>query len=106
MLTRNEIELEYRIEHGVILNAGKFEMQPLWTPYFYDIAMNGFNNGSTYLHETLHDMFSVDDEDRKQFPELKDSECVVITYSDDGFVYGTTMSYTAWREKVSECGGS
>jgi len=50
-MTRQQIESEYRIEAGVIRNPGKFELQPLWVPALWNIAMEGFadsDDGKTY----------------------------------------------------------
>jgi hypothetical protein len=67
-MTRQQIESEYRIEAGAIRNPGKFELQPLWVPALWSIALDGFadsDDGEAYG-------FTIPKGDslRSEFPEL------------------------------------
>ena len=35
------IREEYDVRDGIIQNPGKFECEPEWVPYYWELAMNG-----------------------------------------------------------------
>src|SRR5215211_4995867 len=41
-MTRLDIESEYDVENGQITSPGKFEGEPVYTPYFWESYLNGF----------------------------------------------------------------
>jgi len=83
-MTRQEIERDYQIRNGVIVSPGKFEGEPIYAPYFWEIGMDGFadsDDGKTYR-------FRITDEDRKLFPEIPRRRRSLHLYEDSqGFVY-------------------
>lgn len=88
-MTRQDVLKEYQVnDKGIITNKGKFEGEKLYVPYFFDAVMNGF---SDEIGESL-DIFILTKEDKTEFPELKDVFAVVLEHSDNGFVYGKTMT--------------
>jgi hypothetical protein len=66
----------------MVKGPGKFEGEPPWTPYFYDVYLNG---GGNYLDDETHEVW-VEEDDIKMFPELKDVEKVLVFFSESGFV--------------------
>lgn len=83
-MTRKEIESAYRVgDSGRILSPGKFEQEMVYAPHYYDVLCNGFadeDSGGVTL-------FKVTDEDRKEFPELREAAWVTLEENDVGFVY-------------------
>lgn len=90
MVSRLELERDYSTRDGLISSPGKFEGEPLFVPYFYDIAMNGFGvaiyGGGEDGLELDGEWFAIEDGDREAFPELENARFVVLWYSSDGFV--------------------
>jgi hypothetical protein len=71
----NRVE-EFKVENGIIRNPGKFEGESLYTPYYYDIMLNG--EGET---------IQITEEDRLLFPDIpQDSGYAVVIEDDQGFV--------------------
>lgn len=67
---------------GHIKTPGKFEGEPRYVPYFWDIGLNGMadtDDGETYG-------FDISDEDRARFPELKRRRVLYLFERSDGFV--------------------
>ena len=106
-MTRQEIKNEYDVDkNGIIRSPGKFENEKLYAVYFYDAMLNGDSvcmypceqcecygeDGceADECHHKGYSVFDVTDEDRKEFPELKDAEQVFLEESDTGFIYCTT----------------
>jgi hypothetical protein len=82
-MTRKQIIKEYKVDaQGIILSPGKFENEPLYVPYFWDAYLNGMADEDDGMVLT----FLVNDEDRAEFPELKDIKVVTLAQTDDGFV--------------------
>lgn len=79
------IKKDFKVDsHGIISNPGKFEGEMYYTPYYYDVGMNGMadeDSGSAWL-------FELGEEDYKKFPELKGHKNIIISSNDQGFVYG------------------
>lgn len=84
-MTRKEIEETYKIENGIIKNPGKFESEPIWTPYFYDLFSKGWTDDDI---ENNIVSFNLNKDDFKEFPELKGYKQVSLWFDDNGFVYG------------------
>ena len=82
-VTRKEIEKDYSVDSGVIQSPGKFEAEMLYVPYFWDKALNGLAEED----ENGDFIFDVGDEDRKEFPELKDVVSISLWSDENGFVY-------------------
>ena len=82
-MTRAEIEAEYDIRDGRIVSPGKFEMEPVWAPYFYDFYMDG---GADETDDEDVVSFGVDADDIAAFPELAGAARVMLQFGDTGFV--------------------
>ena len=72
----------YDVRDGIIRSPGKFEGEPEYAPYLWDLVLQGFadeDDGSVAV-------FLVSDEDRKRFPGLKGISKVTLRETADGFV--------------------
>ena len=77
MMTRNEC-------NDLVNRPGKFEGEPVYAPYYYDIMLNG---GADEVGEDNVDTFTVTEEDRLIFPELKGIDTIIQYEDDNGFIY-------------------
>jgi hypothetical protein len=82
MITRDQILNTYETENDTITTPGKFEGEPIYTPYFYELAMNGAGNIITANSV----VFTLAKSDTDQFPSLKGFKNVELTVSPSGFV--------------------
>jgi len=73
---------EYVVENGRIMSPGKFEGQPEYAPYFYDLYLN-----NDYYEAVGDDIiFNINAEDRKRFPVLAERAEVILRFDDQGFI--------------------
>lgn len=89
-MKRKDILESYDVDaNGRIVSPGKFEGEPIFTPYFWDIAMQGLadsDNGDAFG-------FTINKEDdaHKEFPELKKwlgrKRSLKLFQCDLGFIY-------------------
>jgi hypothetical protein len=77
--TREEYEQE-------VDRPGKFEGEQPWAVYFWEATLDG-SGEDVYDGGTLLTLLTVDEDDRKLFPELDDVQRVAVWESDSGFVY-------------------
>jgi hypothetical protein len=84
---RATIEQDYDVENGRIVSPGKFESEAVYAPYFYEAMLSG--DGEELGDGELR--FDVTDEDRREFPELKGVEFVLLSEDSNGFVYVTAV---------------
>jgi hypothetical protein len=63
-------------------HPGKFEGQPAYVPYYWDVYLNGFADNDT--GDVL--VFRVDEGDKQLFPELKRRRSVKLRQTEQGFV--------------------
>lgn len=75
-------------EQGVIRSPGKFEGEPLYSAYYYDMMMNGFGD-DYYVPEDdrIYTVFVPGDEEVAEFPELADIVGVIGFETDQGFFH-------------------
>lgn len=82
-MTRTEIQANYKIRNGIIMSPGKFEGEPIYAPYFWDLVMDG---GA----ETDGDFaaFHILTDDRNEFPEIGSETITIRVWTDgNGFVH-------------------
>jgi hypothetical protein len=87
---REQAELEYRTYKKnplIICSPGKFEGEPIWAPYFYNVMLNGESE-----HINGVDYFKLEAEDKAIFPELANSFGVALEESEQGFVHVEDMT--------------
>lgn len=74
--TITELESEFTVKNGVIQNQGKFEGEPLSTPFYYDLMLNGEG-----------EFIDIEASDRVQFPNIPDDKDIAyVTEDEQGFV--------------------
>ena len=84
MLTRKQIEAEYAIsEAGTIESPGKFEGEMIYAPYFYDFLLDGGADDDVDGVAS----FTVNKEDRVEFPELAGVSSILIEEDEQGFIW-------------------
>lgn len=91
-------------EHGIIQDPGKFEAEPIYVPYFWNVVLDGIAEDVDDDGQTLS-VIMIDDEDRAKFPQLLDAGdyAIVLSERESGFVDSevlTQTEYEAWREKI------
>lgn len=75
-------------EHGIITSPGKFEGEPLYVPYFWDMGINGSyerieideTDGKAWL------TYFVYNTDIDEFPELHGVSVVYLHGTEQGFI--------------------
>jgi hypothetical protein len=90
-MTRAEVLAAYNVnEKGIITSPGKFELAPVYVPYFWDCYMTGMVDEEDDEGNLI---FKVTDEERQDFPELGDMEQIGLREEDSGFVrwYDATL---------------
>ena len=74
-------------EYGLITNPGKFERECRYTPYYWNLAMNGFEDDIVQHQEdsTVYSIFYVSHIEKELF-EITDNQ-ITVWSDDQGFVY-------------------
>lgn len=85
-MIRSDIERDYNVVNGVIRSPGKFEGEPVYVPYYWNVYLEGF--ASSDDGKVLS--FTVEPEERWMFPELKGRRVVKLRCDDSGFVWEWT----------------
>ena len=67
----------------IITTPGKFENEMYYLPYFYDLYLDGGHTGCT-RDDIIY--FKLDDDDKKDFPELKHYSYFWFHETEQGFV--------------------
>lgn len=91
-MTRNEVVAQFNVVDGVIRSPGKFEGEPLYTPYFWELALDGIGGEEESDEgDVLITTFEVDGTDTAEFPELAGVKQVSVYEDDLGFVHIETV---------------
>lgn len=86
-------------DHNLIVNLGKFEREPLYVPFFYNLMLNGAQDETIYdKYGNVYDSFVIDRDIVNSFrgtfwlgndpyPELGDhiGQNVYLAYDESGF---------------------
>ncbi len=73
---------------GLIVSPGKFEGEPKYTPYFWDMVLHGGSDDTIGpIERWTYDIFEITEQDQENFPDLNDVKIVSITSDEYGFVY-------------------
>lgn len=78
-------------ELGVIQDPGKFEGEPIYVPFYWDMGLEGFadedetdgDGGNRYT-------FYLDDQDKAVWPELGSATRLHLSETETGFIYSST----------------
>jgi hypothetical protein len=65
---------------------GKFQGEPKYTEYFYNLMLDGDGKNFVDTAENGYTGFSIENEDIKKFPDLAGYSHIIIYTSNDGFV--------------------
>lgn len=90
------IREEYDVVDGIIRNPGKFECEPEWVPYYWELVLNGDGEDVTEYDEEgdpvgcFATRFMVDYEESEVFG-LECGARVEVSQDSQGFVTGTVM---------------
>jgi len=84
-------------DNGIIVSPGKFEGEPIYSPYFWDRVMNGESDHTFYDGDHPVDVFRITYEEKKEFPELYDFTHVLINEDENGFVYCDLFN---WQKEI------
>lgn len=97
--TKSEIAEQYDVVNGVIRSPGKFEGEPEYAPYFYDLSLNGGPDEEVYWPsddegemELAADIFKVNSDDIEKFPQLDGIHTLSLKYDSQGFVICQTWN--------------
>jgi hypothetical protein len=83
-MTREEIKSTFEVKGGRIVSPGRFESEPLYTPYFYDLFLHGLYDEETMGGNRI--VFTITDQDRMEWPELKSTTKVILWFTVEGFI--------------------
>ena len=81
--SREDVFEHYEVEDGVIRSPGKFEGEAVYVPYLWEVYLNG--GAAEDDGETI--TIDVEDDDRKEFPELDTVVRAYLEEDSNGFVY-------------------
>ena len=90
------IREEYDVVDGIIRNPGKFECEPEWVPYYWELALNGDGEDISEYDEEgdlvgcFVTRFTADYEESDVFG-LECGAMVEVSQDSQGFVTGTVM---------------
>jgi hypothetical protein len=82
-MRREEILRSFEVASGIIRSPGKFEGEPVWAPYFWEMLLDGIADEEDDGEVVT---FHVTDADRAEFPELAEIAVIRMWERQDGFV--------------------
>lgn len=85
----SEYGLEIDPKTLLITSPGKFQGEPRWAPYFWEMAMDGCIDGEEDDLTVWFDVIEPDDTD--EFPELRQFKVVKLREDANGFVHCHTV---------------
>jgi hypothetical protein len=103
-MTRQRVIDEYGWEDGARhgFPLGKFEAEPIYSPYYYDMVMNGCGRDE-FDGDICYSIFEITADDRKEFPEIdSDSKYMICHESDEGFWYSEEYSEKEYQNFMEE----
>ena len=86
-----KVHEEYTVFDGIIRNPGKYELEHVWVPYYWDLALDG--DGEDELNddgEVMATRFVVDSEEAEAFG-LECGAMVEVSEDSQGFVIGSVL---------------
>jgi len=80
-------------QHGLICDPGKFEGEPRYVPYLWNVVLDG--EGETVddpdRPDATMDLITLTDDDKRRFPALSRFDQALLWADDNGFVYCDLM---------------
>lgn len=98
-MKRQDVLNDYDMLNGRIVSPGKFEGEPIYVPYFWDMTLSGCAPDEEFDEDGNH-IYSchVHAEDHAQFPEeLRLVACVYLWEDEQGFVH--SQAFTSIPER-------
>ena len=83
LVTRAEVLKHFEVEKGRITTPGRFEGERLYIPYFWERALDGWQDVE---EDDGTAVFFIMPEDCEEFPELKSKTEVRVIQREDGFI--------------------
>lgn len=84
----------------MVPGPGKFEGEPTFVPHFYDVMLDGASDVSMFDGDTPVEIFIVDADDVRKFPDLEGTYAVAIWESEQGFVYHQALATMTEYEQL------
>jgi len=77
----------------LISEPGKFEGEPFYVPYLWDLVLDGKGEivDNPDRPDTTMDQIELTDEDKMRYPELVGYDYALLWEDDNGFVYCDPM---------------
>ena len=73
---------------ALINSPGKFEGEPQYTPYYWNMVLHGAADETIGpIERWTYDIFEVTEDDKDIFPELENVKVISVTSDEFGFVY-------------------
>ena len=80
-------------QHGLICDPGKFEGEPRYVQYLWNVVLDG--EGETVddpdRPDATMDLITLTDDDKRRFPALSRFDQALLWADDNGFVYCDLM---------------
>ena len=78
---------QYAIRGTMITSPGKFQNEPIYSPYFYDHADDGEVIATQGDNDAYVSILTITKEDHEQFPDMLVDPYVIVIETSDGFVH-------------------
>jgi hypothetical protein len=82
LLKRSDVEKNFKVIGGLIKSPGKFEDEPIYVPYFWQIGLEGCADQDRDGDFVFH----IDASDVEMWPELRNITRLQLWEDDNGFV--------------------
>ena len=81
--------LDYNLDaNGNIIDAGRFEGEPGYTPYFWTMLMDGCADDEYVNSDDIAiAVFNIEKQDKAMFPELTGYNVIEVWCDDNGFCH-------------------
>ena len=92
-----KIRERYDVKDGIIQNPGRFECEPEWVPYYWDLALNGEGEDVSECDDEgevvgcFASRFMVDSEESEVFG-IECGAMVEVFQDSQGYVIGTVLA--------------
>jgi hypothetical protein len=82
----------YQTENGRIVEPGRFQGEPRWLPYFYELMLDGSGQVLDWPSGETTTLVDIYEGDVRLYPELVEYVVVAIEENSDGFVFGKALT--------------
>ena len=78
--------MDYDVKDGIIVSPGRFEGEPEFTPYFWDMVLDGWATDFHDENKNLYAYLEIEQEDISIYPELEGKRYIILFEDNNGFV--------------------